>query len=84
MSGDCKVSGFDVRSDLWWEAPTNVGVESMSLKLDELRKRLLQQQAGSDVGAPETPPAISGGRILGAAAQRTAELTAAPIEHCII
>jgi methyl-accepting chemotaxis protein len=50
----------------------------MSLKLDELRKRLLQQQAGNDVGASETPPTISGGRILGAAVQRTSEPTAAP------
>jgi len=50
----------------------------MSLKLDELRKRLLQQQAGNDVGASETPQTISGGRILGAAAQRTPEPTAAP------
>jgi methyl-accepting chemotaxis protein len=50
----------------------------MSLKLDELRKRLLQQQAGNDVGASETPQTISGGRILGAAAQRTPESTAAP------
>ncbi len=50
----------------------------MSLKRDSLRKRLIQQQAGSDGGAPETPPAISGSRTLGAAAQRTAEPTAAP------
>jgi DNA repair exonuclease SbcCD ATPase subunit len=78
VSGDCKVSGFDVRSDLWWEASTNVGVESMSLKLDELRKRLLQQQAGNDVGVPETPPAMSGGRILGVATQKTPEVAAAP------
>jgi len=33
-------------------------------KLDELRKRLLQQQAGSDVAAPEAPSALNGGEPL--------------------
>jgi len=50
----------------------------MSLKLDELRKRLLQQQAGSDVAAPEAPSALNGGRTPGVAARRSPELTVAP------
>jgi methyl-accepting chemotaxis protein len=50
----------------------------MSLKLDELRKRLLQQQAGSgDGGNPEIPSATSGGRVLGAAVQKAPEAAAA-------
>jgi len=50
----------------------------MSLKLDELRKRLLQQQAGGDAQATDTPPAISGGRIVGAATQKSPEVATAP------
>jgi hypothetical protein len=47
----------------------------MSLRLDELRKRLLLQQSGSE-GSAEPPPTISGSRILGAAAQKTPEVAA--------
>ena len=50
----------------------------MSLKLDELRKRLLQQQAGSDAGNPENPPAPVGGRVPGAAGQKIPEAAASP------
>jgi methyl-accepting chemotaxis protein len=50
----------------------------MSLKLDELRKRLLQQQAGSDAGNPETPSATNEGRVLGVAVQKTPEVVAEP------
>lgn len=49
----------------------------MSLKLDELRKRLLQQQAGSDNQATDTPPSMSGGRIAGAVTQKGPEIAPA-------
>lgn len=50
----------------------------MSLKLDELRKRLLQQQAGIDAGSADTAPATIGGRVLGAPVQKTPEAPASP------
>ena len=50
----------------------------MSLKLDELRKRLLQQQAGSDAPGADTPSSMSGGRSVGVAAQKATEIEAVP------
>jgi len=66
---------FDRRRE---SANPGARVEPMSLKLDELRKRLLQQQAGSEAGNPETPPAAIGGRVSGAVVQKTPEAASAP------
>jgi hypothetical protein len=49
----------------------------MSLKLDELRKRLLQQQSGSDCGAAEAPAGAGSGRALGAPPLKIVEAAAA-------
>jgi hypothetical protein len=45
----------------------------MSLKLDELRKRLLQQQSGSDGGAPEPSPGAGSSKAFGTFAPKAAE-----------
>jgi len=45
----------------------------MSLKLDELRKRLLQQQSGSDGGAPEPSPSAGSSKAFGTFAPKAAE-----------
>lgn len=50
----------------------------MSLKLDELRKRLLQQQSGNDGGAADNSSGGAGGKIFGASASRGADLSIAP------
>lgn len=50
----------------------------MSLKLDELRKRLLQQQSGSDGGAPEPAPSAGSSKIFGTFAPKAAEPAIAP------
>jgi hypothetical protein len=48
----------------------------MSLKLDELRKRLLQQQSGSEGGSPTV--SAGNGRIFGAAPPKAAEAVIVP------
>jgi methyl-accepting chemotaxis protein len=50
----------------------------MSLKLDELRKRLLQQQSGSDGGAPEPSPSAGSSKIFGTFTPKAAEPAIAP------
>jgi hypothetical protein len=49
----------------------------MSLKLDELRKRLLQEQSGSDREAPDFP-IIGGGKVLGALGPKIAKAATTP------
>ena len=50
----------------------------MSLKLDELRKRLLEQQPGSDAGATETHTGVGVGEIFETAMQKAPEVTVVP------
>jgi len=50
----------------------------MSLKLDELRKRLLQQQSVSDGGAPEPSSKAGNGKIFNIAPPKVAEPAVAP------
>src|SRR6185437_12382700 len=50
----------------------------MSLKLDELRKRLLQQQSGSDGGAPDPSSSVGNGKVLNIVPPRAVEAASAP------